>query len=87
MSVALGAMQPQRRAHDLAHALAGVERREGVLEDHLHLPPQRLHLPARRFGDVVAAEADAPSVASIRRISARDSVVLPQPDSPTSPSV
>ena len=29
----------------------------------------------------------APSVASIRRMIARDSVVLPQPDSPTSPSV
>ena len=28
-----------------------------------------------------------PAVASIRRMIARDSVVLPQPDSPTSPSV
>ena len=36
-------VQLQRRADDLADALARVQRRVRVLEDHLHLAPQRLH--------------------------------------------
>jgi hypothetical protein len=32
-------VQLERLADDLHHALARVQRRERVLEDHLHLPP------------------------------------------------
>ena len=51
------AAQLQRRRQDLADALARVERRLRVLEDHLHLTPDRLHRSARGLGDVGAAEA------------------------------
>jgi hypothetical protein len=59
----------------------------GILKDDLHAPAQRPHLaegiavnffwPSRRYG---------PSTMSLRD-SARPSVVLPEPDSPTTPSV
>src|SRR5690606_40014766 len=55
---ATDAMDAQALADDLAHAHAWAETAEGVLEDHLHLPPQRPHgllrQPVQRF----AAEAD-----------------------------
>ena len=51
-------MQPQRLADDLAGPLARVERGVGVLEDHLHLAPQRPHLPPREAGDLAPVEAD-----------------------------
>ena len=41
-------MQPQRVADDLPDPLARVERGVGVLEDHLHLAPQRPHLACAR---------------------------------------
>jgi hypothetical protein len=51
------AAQLERPADDLADALARVQRRLGVLEDHLHLPANRAQtLPAAR-GDVLALEA------------------------------
>ena len=56
--VARHAPDPERRGEDLADALAGVQRRLRVLEDHLHLAADRLHLPAAGLGDVVAVEAD-----------------------------
>ena len=52
------ALQPQRLADDLADPLARVERGVGVLEDHLHLAPQRPHLAPREPGDLTALEAD-----------------------------
>src|SRR5215210_3921661 len=50
----------ERRADDLRHPLARVQRRERVLEDHLQLGAQRAHLPLGDVGDVVPAEADPP---------------------------
>ena len=52
------AVQAQRRRHQLAHRLARVQRRERVLEDHLHVAAQRLERLAARGGDVLAVEAD-----------------------------
>ena len=52
------AADPQRRGQDLGHALARVERRLRILEDHLHLAPDRLQLAASGSGDVLSAEAD-----------------------------
>ena len=43
--------------------------------------------PSRRARDVGAVEQDGAAVGSISRISRRPSVDLPQPDSPTRPSV
>ncbi len=51
-------MHPQRLADELADPLARVQRRVGVLEDHLHLPPQRPHLAPGEAGDLLAVEAD-----------------------------
>jgi ABC-type oligopeptide transport system ATPase subunit len=48
----------QRIADDRAHPLARVERSVRVLEDHLHLPAQRLQLAAGELGDVAALEVD-----------------------------
>ena len=45
--VARHAGDAQRRGEDLADPLARVERRLRILEDHLHLAPQRRHLAAR----------------------------------------
>ena len=56
--VALEAMDDERLADDRAHRLARVQRRVGVLEDHLHVAPQRLELGARRVRDVVALVDD-----------------------------
>jgi hypothetical protein len=58
--VARRPVQLQRLADDLHHALARVERRERVLEHHLHLAPQRLELLALCGGDVVTVEAELP---------------------------
>ena len=57
----LGHRQAQRLADDLHDPLARVERGERVLEHHLHLPAERLELPAACRCDVVAAERDAPA--------------------------
>ena len=51
------AVEPQRVADDLADALARVQRRVGVLEDHLHLAAQRLQLAALQADDLLAVEA------------------------------
>src|ERR687895_51744 len=55
--LAVRAVETQRHPDYLPHPLAGIERCERVLEHHLHLAPQRLHLPAARRRDVLAAEA------------------------------
>ena len=51
-------MDAQRLADDPADGVARVERRERVLEDHLHPPPQRLELALAERGDVLAVEDD-----------------------------
>src|ERR687895_1913497 len=55
--LAVRTVEAQRHPDYLPHPLAGIERRERVLEHHLHLAPQGLHLPAARLRDVLAAEA------------------------------
>ena len=54
------AVELQRVADDLADALARVQRRVGVLEDHLHLAPQRPQLALAQLGELGAAEAHRP---------------------------
>jgi hypothetical protein len=56
--VVLDPVDDERLGDDRADRLARVERRVGVLEDHLHVAPQRLELPARQRRDVPALEAD-----------------------------
>src|SRR5687767_2814104 len=43
---------------DLLHRLTRIERRVGVLEDHLHLPPHRSQPTLREPRDVAPLEAD-----------------------------
>ena len=86
------AMDHQRFADDIQHGHARVQGREGVLEDDLHFPPVGLHLIAGQFEDIFgftifANTALRPSVGSMARKISRPVVVLPQPDSPTRPSV
>jgi hypothetical protein len=49
----------ERLADDPADAMPRVERRERVLEDHLHAAPQRPQLPVAELGDVSPVEDDA----------------------------
>ena len=78
----------ERVGDDRADALARVERRVRILEDHLHLAPQRAQRAPDELRDVAAVEQDAcPSVSSCSRTRQRPSVDLPQPDSPTRPRV
>ena len=75
-------------ADDVAHAHARVERADRVLEDDLHLAPRVASARARESAVRSApSKTICPSVGSISRMSVRPSVDLPQPDSPTSPSV
>ena len=68
--------------------MRGLSERVRVLEDHLDLPAVRLERVARRARDVLArGTRSLPSVAFSSRSSVRPTVVLPQPDSPTRPSV
>ena len=73
--------------HDLLDRLARVQRRVRVLEDHLHLAPQRPELALRESRDVRPSKRIVPDVGSSRRSISRAVVDLPQPDSPTIPSV
>ena len=79
----------QRLLERVADLLARVEARERVLEHHLHLLPQRVAAsPRRRCVDVGAVDAAArPRSAPRSSSSWRASVLLPQPDSPTTASV
>ena len=79
----------QRLGHDVLDPAPRVERGDRVLEDHLDLGPgSRAARRRDRRGEVVALE-DAPSreVGRWTWTRARPVVDLPQPDSPTSPSV
>ena len=55
---ALHAVDLERRPDDLTDRLARVQRRVRILEDHLHLAPQRPQLALRDRRDVAAVEAD-----------------------------
>ena len=48
----------QRLGHDVADPAPGVERRDGVLEDHLDLRAQRAQVAAVERGQLGVAEAD-----------------------------
>ena len=51
------AVGPDRLGDDVVHAPARIEARVGILEDHLHSAPHRLHQPpAVEGGDVDAVE-------------------------------
>src|SRR5205823_4235509 len=54
----LDAVDLQRRPDDRPDALARVEARVRILEDHLHLPPQRPQRPRTELGDVPPLEND-----------------------------
>src|SRR5256886_7584215 len=45
---------------DLPHRLSRVQGRVGVLEDHLHVPPEGSELSALQVGDVLPVEEDPP---------------------------
>jgi hypothetical protein len=55
------AVHPQRLPHDPADAVPRIQRRVGILENHLHPPPERPELVLRERRDVLAVEDDAPS--------------------------
>ena len=77
-----------RLADHAPDAVPRVQRRERVLEDHLHAPPQRAQLALAEVRDVPAVEADRARRSARRAAGSRGRRVdLPQPDSPTSPSV
>ena len=76
-----------RVADDRADALARVQARVGVLEDHLHLAAKRPQRAGAQLADRAAVEDHVPSVGSSRRTMQRPRVDLPQPDSPTRPRV
>ncbi len=71
---------------DLGHRQPRRQRTVGVLEDDLHVAPERPHLARRQPAQAPAAIGDRPLRADQPRI-ARPSVVLPEPDSPTTPTV
>ena len=80
-------MHQQRLADDVARGHARVERGERVLEDDLHLPAEPAAFGLAQ-GDVGAADRMLPT--SVRPGAARRGLAvvdLPQPDSPTRPSV
>ena len=70
----------------LAHGHARVQRRVGILEDDLHSPADVPQVTASGRGGL-AVKRTLPPSARPAAITVRPSVVLPQPDSPTSPSV
>ena len=74
-------------AEDRADGHARVERGERVLEHDLHVAPHRAQIVAAEAQHVLPVEHDLADVGSIRRSTQRAVVDLPQPDSPTSPSV
>ena len=78
----------QALADRLAHRHARVQRRERVLEDDLHAAAHARAARARESRRRSRpSNAISPASGSIRRSASRASVDLPQPDSPTRPSV
>jgi hypothetical protein len=64
-----------------------VQRRVRVLEDHLHVAAERTHGTHGNVGDVAALEDHLAAGRLEQRGDQRPVVDLPQPDSPTRPSV
>jgi hypothetical protein len=77
----------QRLADDRADRHARVERRVGILEDDLHVARQGAQLVLAGAVTSLPSNQTSPEVGSIRRRMQRPVVLLPQPDSPTRPSV
>ena len=80
-------MDLQPLLDDVGDRHARAERAVGILEDDLHLAAERPHLLEARALDVACRGRRSCPRDEISRISARPSVVLPEPDSPTTPSV
>ena len=79
---------PERRPDDRADGVPRVQRRVRVLEDHLDVPAQRAHLArCDRWVMSRPSKMILPAVGSSSRVTSRPVVDLPQPDSPTRPSV
>ena len=78
----------QRLADDRADRHARIERGERVLEDDLHVAAERAERSRRRAAVTLRPSNQiSPAVGSISRRMQRPVVDLPEPDSPTSPSV
>jgi hypothetical protein len=73
----------QRLADGEARVQAGI----GVLEHDLDAPAHGLALAVAQREQVRPSKMTSPPVGSCRRSSVRPMVVLPEPDSPTTPSV
>jgi hypothetical protein len=84
---AVAAVDPQRLGDDLVDRDARVQARVRVLEDDLDLAPHAPHLAAGHLGEVVALEVDVPGGGVEQPHDVRPVVDLPQPDSPTRPTV
>jgi hypothetical protein len=84
---AVDVVDPQGLGDDLAHRHARVQRRVRILEDDLDLTPHRAHRRRFRFVMSWPSKTIEPDVGSSSLMIVRPSVVLPQPDSPTTPSV
>ncbi len=54
------AVSPERLPDDATDAVARVQRRERILEDHLHPAPQRSQLALAQRGDIATVEHDPP---------------------------
>ena len=72
---------------DVADLAPRVERRDRVLEDHLHPRADPAQVAAVQLGELDALEADAARRGGGSCMIARPVVDFPHPDSPTSPSV
>ena len=81
------AVLAQRLGDDVEHLPARIEARVRVLEDHLHAPAQRAVGRAARGWSSTPSKTIRPRVGAYRPTSSRATVLLPQPDSPTSASV
>jgi hypothetical protein len=55
-------VQADREADDLAHGAARVQRGVGILENHLHMPPDRPQLVFFEMGDILPFETDTPLI-------------------------
>ena len=79
-------VDPVGLRQEVGDAQARVQARVRILEDHLHPPRSRRSSRGRRRETSLPSKRISPSVTASRRI-AFPSVVFPDPDSPTRPSV
>ena len=77
----------ERFFHDRRHAMRGLSDAYGILKDDLHVPPRRRAGPCENDSTSSPLNHTSPDVGSISRRMQRPVVVLPLPDSPTSPKV